>query len=258
MTTTDLWIDHCALPGSEHGTGNFWKVLTGVESPQLGNRRDIFVRLPASYGVGARRYPVIYMHDAQNLFDPATSFVGETWQVGATMQALAAEGIEALVVGIPHMGEQRPHEFNPWDRGEHYLAFIVETVKPRVDAAFHTLPGRYDTGIIGSSLGGLISTYAYFRYPGTFGYAGALSPSLWANRFAILSYVEHAPFVAGKVYVDHGTREGSAAPLRDVLLRKGYHEGVDLRYVREEGGMHRETAWARRLPGALRFLFGKS
>ncbi|MBI5880345.1 MAG: alpha/beta hydrolase [Chloroflexi bacterium] len=254
---TDHWIDYRAIPGREqNAAGAGWKALRDVHSPQLGNNRDLYVRLPASYGTGERHYPVIYMHDAQNLFDPATSFAGDTWQVDAAMGTLAAEGIEALVVGIPHMGDQRTQEYNPWARGEPYLAFVVETVKPRVDAAFRTLAGRHDTGIIGSSLGGLISIYAYFRYPDVFGHVGGLSPSLWANRFEILSYVANAPLVSGKVYIDHGTREGSAVPLRDVLLRKGYREGTDLCYVREEGGMHRESAWAGRLPGALRFLFG--
>jgi len=256
---TDHWIDYREMPGREHSAaGEHWKALRAVHSPQLGNTRDLFVRLPASYGAGDRRYAVIYMHDAQNLFDPATSFGGDTWQVDAAMESLAAEGLEAIVVGIPHMGDQRAQEYNPWSRGEPYLAFIVETVKPRVDAAFRTLTHRYDTGIIGSSLGGLISVYAYFRHPDVFGHVGGLSPSLWVNRFEILPYVARAPRVAGKVYIDHGTREGSAVPLRDVLQRKGYREGDDLRYVREEGGMHRESAWAGRLPGALRFLFGKT
>ncbi len=249
------WQDYLTIAGpGEHTVVGTLKVLKDVWSPQLRNHRDLFVLLPASYGQGDWRYPVIYMHDAQNLFDKATSFAGEEWQVDETMQALGHAGVEAIIVGLTHMGEQRTHEYNPFADGERYLAFVAETVKPIIDRDFQTLPERPHTGTIGSSLGGLISLYAFFACPALFGFAGALSPALWVNRGAIYRYIREAPFIAGRLYLDNGTLEGSAEPMADLLREKGYRDSHDLRYVRDEGGKHRESAWARRLPEALRFL----
>jgi len=252
------WRDY-VQDNKEHSVVGTLKVLPGVWSPQLDNQRDILVYLPPSYHNGDQRYPVIYMQDGQNLFDRATSFAGEEWKVDETLEELSQEGLEAIAVGIPHAGEGRIAEYNPLakpprGRGEPYLAFVVETVKAIVDRDFRTRPDREHTGILGSSLGGLISLYAFFRYPEIFGYVGAISPALWIAQRAIYAYVRQAPFVSGKIYLDNGTHEGSARPVYDVLLDKGYRPGADILYVAEEGGRHQESAWARRLPGALRFL----
>ncbi len=235
------------------------KVLHNLWSPQLRNERDIVLWLPASYYHGHRRYPVIYMQDGQNLFDPATGFGGQTWHVGETMQALGREGIEAIVVGIQHMGEQRIVEYNPFPyrhpgRGEQYVEFVVETLKPIVDRDFRTVPGREHTGILGSSMGGLISVYAFFHPSHAFGFAGAMSPAFWYSGGAIYEYVERARFAGGKIYLDNGSRENSAWQMYMLLRGKGYERGTELFYVRERGASHHESAWARRLPRALRWL----
>ena len=255
------------------------KVLEGLWSPQRKNRRDILVYLPPSYGQKDKRYPVVYMHDGQNLFDKFTSYAGE-WQVDETMEALSRLGFEAIVVGIPNMGEQRIDEYSPFrdsrhggGQGEKYLAFILGTLKPLIDREFRTLPDRVHTGMIGSSMGGLISLYAFFRYSACFGFVGAMSPSLWFARGMIFSYLEKAPFTPGKIYLDTGTREDSALltdrlllrarlslyrtsthAMYDLLYYKGYRPGYDLFYVEEAEAGHEEAAWARRLPNALRFL----
>jgi predicted alpha/beta superfamily hydrolase len=230
------------------------KVLPSVYSTQLANRRDILVHLPASYGYGDRHYPVIYMHDAQNLFDPATSFAGEVWRVDEALTALSYQGLEAIVVGVPHASEHRVHEYNPFDRGDAYLSFIVDTLRPIINHDFRALVERSQTGLMGSSLGGLISLYAFFRHPHVFGLAGALSPALWLQRGRIYDYVRDAPFSPGRLYLDNGTQEGNAQGMYERLLAKGYRAGVDVKYVKDEGGQHRESAWAGRLPDALRFL----
>lgn len=251
-----------------------------LHSPQLRNRRDLYVYLPPSYDSSDRRYPVIYMHDGQNLFDQALSYAGE-WQVDETLMALSHEGIEAIVVGIPNQGRHRMDEYGPFrdthlamgGRGDSYLAFIVETIKPLIDRDFRSLPGRAHTGLIGSSMGGLISLYGFFRYPDIFGLAGVMSPSLWFAQEAIFPYVEAAPFVPGKLHLDVGTREGpdeeepqslpytfvgrhtlNLRKMRDLLLAKGYRDDHELNYEEEVEAVHHESAWARRLPGALRFL----
>lgn len=228
-------------------------------SPQLDNTRDILVYLPPSYGTDDRRYPVIYMQDGQNLFDSATSYGGTAWRVDETMEMLAGEGIEAIVVGINHAYEQRVNEYNPfphfWNgRGERYLQFMTETVKPAIDADFRTRPEREATGVLGSSMGGLISLYSFFHAPETFGFAGVMSPSLWVAGGAIIRAVHDAPFVPGKLYLDNGTREPSARRMNGLLCKKGYVRDVDLLYVVEQDAEHTESAWARRLPNALRFL----
>jgi len=143
------------------------RVLDQVYSPELENRRAILVYLPPDYDSSQQRYPVIYMHDGQNLFDQATSYTDE-WQVDETMEALSRGGYPAIVVGIPNMGEQRIDEYSPFDdpahgvgQGHAYLAFIVETLKPLIDQQFRTLPDRLHTGIMGASMGGLISLHAF-------------------------------------------------------------------------------------------------
>src|SRR5690348_4734548 len=135
----DQWLDYPQAAGTGHTVVGTLKIYLGLWSPQLQNRRDILVYLPPSYSTGQRRYPVVYMHDGQNLFDDATSFVGE-WKVDETMETLSKEGIEAIVVGIPNQGEQRLDEYSPFrdrlrhgGRGDAYLSFVVRTVKPLID-----------------------------------------------------------------------------------------------------------------------------
>src|SRR5207247_1389462 len=183
--------------------------VLAVVSTQLGKRRDLLVYTPASYARGTTRYPVIYMQDGQNLFDAATSFAGD-WGLKTALAWASRRGLEAIVVGIPNMGVARIDEYTPFmdpkaggGQGERYLDYLVHTVKPLIDERFRTLPERAHTGIAGSSLGGLISLYAFFRYPEVFGFTAALSPSLWFANAAILAFVEQAtPPAGGRVYLD--------------------------------------------------------
>jgi predicted alpha/beta superfamily hydrolase/uncharacterized protein involved in tolerance to divalent cations len=276
------WRDYAEIyPAGRHTVVGALKALPDFASPQLGNRRPIVVYLPPSYAAGNRRYPVLYMHDGQNLFDAATSYAGE-WYVDETLEALAGEGIEAIVVGIPNIGDRRFNEYIPFPaadlpdaQGDLYVAFIADTLKPVIDRSFRTRPEREATGIAGSSLGGLISLYAFFRRPAIFGLAGVFSPSLRWGDGGIFPFVEKSPFAPGRVYLDVGTAEGvglvehrraqrsfghnyvrRVRRINALLARKGYRPGETLRYVEEEGAIHHESAWARRLPDALRFLLG--
>src|SRR5215208_4438706 len=245
-------------------SGSF-ELLPDVYSPQLKNERDLLVYLPPSHDDATRRFPVIYMHDGQNLFDPAMSFSG-AWEVDDAVAAASLQGLEAIIVGIPNMRQQRLSEYSPFDMKEYgeghggeYVDFLAQTVKPMIDRRFPTLPAREHTGIAGSSLGGLITLYGFFRNPETFGFAAALSPSLWLAGAAIFPFIEQAPNVRGRLYVDVGHQEGqkhveNVRLLRDVLTRKGYREGVDLRIVEDRDGHHHESAWARRFRAALPFL----
>jgi predicted alpha/beta superfamily hydrolase len=278
----DNWRDYVEGRSSHTVVGSL-KVLDTIFSPQLHNHRPLYVCLPPSYAAGERRYPVIYMQDGQNLFDEPLSYAGE-WQVDETLEALSLERIEAIVVGIPNTGIHRIDEYSPFKdlklqkggRGDWYVAFVANTVKPLIDRDFRTLPQREHTGIFGSSMGGLISLYAHFCRPEVFGFAGVMSPSFWFAKEAIFPYVQQATAKPGRIYLDTGTHEGrvkradTASPhkytsiyltairhMRDLLEQKGYRSGHELHYVEEENGLHNEAAWSRRLPDALRFLLAQ-
>ena len=251
-------------PASGQHVGNI-RVLGGVHSPELGNTRDIHVYLPPSYAHSGRHYPVIYMHDGQNLFDASVAFAGE-WQVDETFERIGRDGIEAIVVGIPNMGAQRLEEYSPFPdarqgggRGDAYLDFVVRTLKPAVDARFRTRAERTHTGIMGSSMGGLISLYGCFRHAGTFGFAGVMSPSLWFGDGAIFDYVAQQRGWAGKVYLDIGTGEGRrhvrhARLMARVLRRTAARPRLSVMYVEDKGARHEESAWSGRFERAVRFL----
>jgi predicted alpha/beta superfamily hydrolase len=243
-------------------------VIPDVLSPELGNRRTLIVSTPASYTSGelTRRYPVLYMQDGQNLFDPRTSFAGD-WGLTAALGWASRRGIEPIVVGIANTGPMRVDEYNPFvggaggggRTGDRYLEFVTRMVKPLVDERFRTLPDRAATGIAGSSLGGLISLYAFFRLPSVFGFVGALSPSLWFGNEAIFDVVAQAPRPAGRIYLDVGRREGErhvklARRMRDLLIERGFELRRTLRYVEDKHGAHREADWGRRFRKALPFL----
>jgi len=224
--------------------------------------RDLYAYLPPSYAPGTRRYPVLYMQDGLNLFDEDTSYAGE-WRVDETMEALATEGIEAIVVGVPH-GPDRAGEYVPAQHGPEYIAFLADDVKPLVDDTLHPLSGRSGTGLAGSSLGGIISLYGFVERNDVFSFAGVMSPAFWWDE-SLFDLVAAAPRRDGRIWMDVGDDEHPentelskkyvdgfermSATLRD----RGYGE-AQLRTLLEPGARHHETAWARRLPEMLRFL----
>jgi predicted alpha/beta superfamily hydrolase len=263
------------------------RTFRNVWSPERRNRRDVDIYLPSAYNTRRDRYPVVYMHDGQNLSDPATAFAG-TWELEPTLDRLAKRGIEPIVVGVYNAGAERLAEYSPFPDRRHgggdadqYLAFLAQSLKPRIDRTFRTLPERDATAIVGSSMAGLVSLYAYFRYPSIFGRAGVMSPSIWFGQGSILDFISEARTPPGRLYLDVGTQEG-AGTLRDarragrLLVRKGFardrrarrpratrggadqrsrHTGKPrLRYFEHAGGRHTESDWASRLEGALEFL----
>jgi enterochelin esterase-like enzyme len=238
----------------------------------LRNRRDLIVYLPPGYDAQPSRYfPVLYLHDGQNLFDGATSFVpGMDWHVGQTTDQWIAEGrVDPLIIiGIYNAGKQRLGEYTPTrsarlggGRANRYAKFLLEEVQPVVKRTYRVLDGAENTGIGGSSLGGLASLYIGLREPQIFGRIAALSPSVWWNgrvilRFALAAPVQPLP----RIWLDAGTREGARTVddverFRDVLLRNGWQLGRDLHYECIEGGEHNEAAWAQRVGPFLQFLF---
>jgi predicted alpha/beta superfamily hydrolase len=252
------WLPHPSGPG--HTVVGDVRVLRGVESPQLGNRRDLFVYVPRSHGSG-RRFPVLYMHDGNNLFDEPTSHAGE-WRVDETMEELADEGLEAIVVGVPH-GADRGGEY-AGASADAYLSFLVDTVRPLVEQAFDVDSRPESTGLAGSSLGAVISLHGLYARPDVFGRAGAFSPAFWWNGDRMFDVVERTPPPPARIYMDVGDREDDDDVRRRayvdgfermaaLLRRKGYDDAT-LLAVLARGGLHHEGEWARRLPDALRFL----
>ena len=237
--------------------------------PGLGRERTLRLYLPPSYETSPdKRYPVIYMHDAQNLFDEATSSYGHEWGVDEAMDAFArTRGLEAIVVGIDHGGDERIHELSPWSNpridpplGAQYMAFVVDVVKPFVDAHYRTRPGRADTAMIGSSLGGLVTHYALLRYPQVFGKAAIFSPSYWISNEAYAQTAAHPWPADTRVYFYIGGREGDESVpdvQRMLLVVAGQHpapQSIALRIV--PGAQHDEQAWRAEFPLAVAWLFG--
>ena len=241
------------------------KVLPEVWSPERTKARDIYVYLPPSYNSADKRYPVLYMQDGQNLFDDSMAF-GAEWQVDEHMERLSALGLEAIIVGIPNIGDARLDEYSPYvdekhggGAGDQYLDFLTNTLKPVVDGLFRTVPECNSTGIAGSSMGGLLAMYAFFTRPHVFGFAGVMSPAFWFGNREIFNTVEQAPFANGRIYLDIGTAEGDehvadVRRMHQLLAHKGYRPGETMMYVEDDDAEHSEGAWARRVRTALYYL----
>ena len=246
--------------------------LWRLHSAILPDDRTLSIYLPPSYESSPdRRYPVFYLHDGQNLFDPHTSYVpGRTWHAGETADRLAesAEIEEVILVGIANTGLRRMSEYTPTrdfrmggGEGADYGLLIVKELKPFVDRTYRTLPDRANTALGGSSLGGLISLFLGLMHPDNFGKLAVLSPSIWWDHRSILTFVTQANLnPPPKIWLDIGTGEG-ARHVRDtellsrMLTARGWMPGKDLALYVVPGAVHNEDAWAARFDRILRFLF---
>lgn len=241
------------------------QTVSGVHSLELGNSRDLHIYLPPGYETSEQRYPVMYMHDGQNLFDHHLSFSG-AWGANDAADAAARLGYPVIMVGIANVGESRINEYSPFvdpdiggGQADRYLTFLLNDVKTRIDREFRTLADRDNTVIGGSSMGGLVSLYAFFRHPEVFGATCVQSPALWFGGGAMFNYVRAAALHPGRIYLDVGRREGEATlqnarRIRRQLLNKGFIHDQTLKWVEDWRGNHHEFAWGRRLKKALPFL----
>jgi predicted alpha/beta superfamily hydrolase len=246
----------------------------GFQSRHLPDARDVIVYLPPGYeDEPERTYPVFYMQDGQNLFDPLTSFIkGRTWE----MREQADEAIEAgeveplIIVGIYNTGDRRLAEYTherDWQRGGgeagHYGRLLTEDLMPWIARRYRIRKDRASTSLGGSSLGGLVTLYLGLRYAHQFGKLAVMSPSIWWNHKSILGYLnERAPQIweRPKLWLDVGDREGLRT-LRDTemlarrLKANRWLPGETLHFERALEGTHDEASWARRVKPMLRFLF---
>jgi predicted alpha/beta superfamily hydrolase len=239
----------------------------------LPDDRRISVYLPPQYAnEPSRHFPVFYLHDGQNLFDARTSYIpGHTWRAGKTADWLnQANQIQPLIlVGIANTGLRRMPEYTPTrdfkmggGEGHRYGQLIVEELMPFIHRTYRTSTGPENTGLGGSSLGGLISLYLGLQCPEVFGRLGVLSPSVWWDQRSILTFVrEFDPTrPRPRIWLDIGTAEGQrhvrdSELLSRLLQKQGWRLGVDLAFDKVDGGFHSEDAWADRFDQVLKFLF---
>ena len=259
-----------AEPGAQL-TGRF-DLLHDFRSHALGTTRRVSIYLPPGYDDSTARYPVLYLQDGQNLFDPARAFVpGQDWGLDEAAEALIRRGEVApvILVGVDHAGVDRLDEYTP-SRDPHrrvggrlaaYRQMLVEELKPWIDARYRTRADAAATGIGGSSLGGLAALELGMTRPDVFGRVAALSPSLWWHQRRVLDRaLDLEGHLAVSIWLDAGTHEGPgvlhhARMLKNILLRHGWRIGRDLHYREIAGGQHSEADWARRAPDVLRALF---
>jgi alpha-glucosidase len=214
----------------------------------------VWIYLPPNYDKTSKKYPVIYMHDAQNLFDAATSYAGE-WEVDETLNKLYEKtGKGFIVVGIENAGEERLNEYTPWvnkkyggGKGGIYADFIAKTLKPYIDANFRTKKQQKHTGLIGSSLGGLISYYGGLQYPKTFGKIGALSTSFWFSEKVVDFTQEKGNLKNVKLFLLVGGKEGDdtdkdTQKMEKLLLKTGF-KSKNLKTKINPEGKHNEAFW---------------
>jgi predicted alpha/beta superfamily hydrolase len=245
----------------------------GFTSQFLADPRDLVVCVPPRYDEEPdRSYPVLYLHDGQNLFEGATAFVpGQDWHVNDTAEALITAGaIEPLIiVGIYNTGKHRIDEYTPTRDRRHgaggeagsYGRMLTEELKPFIDTTYRTLPDPSNTGLGGSSLGGLVTLYLGLLHPDVYGKLAVLSPSVWWDDGVILKLVRMTdPKPRLRIWLDIGTGEGGktvrdARALRDELVKAGWALGADLMYAEIPDAGHNEAAWAERVGPFLQYLY---
>jgi len=246
----------------------------------LGNERTVLVWLPPDYETNtAARYPVLYLHDGQNVFDASTSFAGE-WRADETATELIRSGkIQPIImVAVANAGAARIDEYTPTrdeqhargGKGELYARFLISELKPFIDAHYRTLTDREHTAVAGSSLGGLISLYLGQQHGDVFSMCGVMSPSLWWDNQQLLNSIESDPqaLKREKIWLDIGSAEGPSEEatghvqrvqkLAKILEAAGMTPNQQFTSRTYEGAQHNERAWSRRFGEVLQFFFAKS
>ncbi len=227
--------------------------------------RDIVILLPEGYKNSDERYPVLYMHDGQNIFDPSTVGFGVDWQVDEALDSLTRQGkVEKMIVVGIYNSQNRRDEYSNCPLGNDYMKFVVNKVKPVIDSLYRTRPGREFTSTAGSSMGGLISFMLLWEYNDVFSKAGSFSPAFKIDRFDYVSTVKRSGDKKKnfKLYIDNGGL-GLEARLQpgvnemiSLLKELGYREGTDFITVFDPNAEHNEAAWAKRVPNFLIKMFG--
>lgn len=260
------WTDHFAEQKRSTANKNVRIIDTAFFMPQLNRYRRIWIYLPESYATSKKKYPVLYMHDGQNLFDEATAYAGE-WGVDEAMDTLGPRVREMIVVGIDNGGATRLNEYSPYDmerfgkgEGAQYVDFLVKTLRPYINKQYRTKKCGKHTYTAGSSMGGLISFYALMKYPRKFGGAGVFSPAFWVAPQLFKAIPGGAKKLKSKIYFYAGMQEGeSMVPDMLVvfeLMRK--HSKADMTTVIRTEGKHNEATWRAEFPLFYKWLMAES
>ncbi|MFA6127244.1 MAG: alpha/beta hydrolase-fold protein [Bacteroidales bacterium] len=265
--TIQNWADNNGVTTT--AAKNVSKISENFFMPQLNRTRRIWLYLPPDYETSGKSYPVLYMHDGQNVFDSYTAYAGE-WNVDESLNELANEGHEVpIVVAIDNGSSHRMDEYSPWPNnqygggeGDQYIDFIVNTLKHYIDSAYRTRKDRASTGIMGSSMGGLISMYGAFKRPDIFGKAGIFSPSYWFSS-DIWAFIRNTEKVHPmRAYQIVGSSEGGSMPsdmlaMQDTLRKYGYGDN-ELKSKVVAGAQHNELFWRSEFKEAFLWLFSES
>lgn len=255
-------IGHKDIPANQSIQGEI-EYLRSVKGRKLRRPRDVIIWLPPSYRESLENaYPVLYMHDGQNIIDPATSFLG-AWRADLTAMRLikAHEVREFIIVGIYNTPERIP-EYSPGGSGRRFAEFVIDELKPIIDRTYRTLPERENTAVMGSSMGGLISLLFAWWHPDVFYQAACMSSSFFSQNYKTLHDVRsyRGPKKDIRIYLDVGDQESllrvGYERMRDALKKQGYRKGVDLEYFCARNSDHNEHAWGHRLWRPFTFLFG--
>lgn len=265
-----LSLSSCSddVPRQATATENVTVLSQEFEIKSLGRKRKVRIYLPTDYQNSDRRYSVLYMHDGQNLFDDATSYAGE-WGIDEALNRLYKEkGFSLIVVGIDNGLDKRMNELGPWDHSkfgkseaEEYLSFIIQQVKPYIDSNYRTLPYSESAGIMGSSMGGLISHYAAFKYPDVFSKIGVFSPSYWYSHkvydFSNVSKLNESQ----KLFFMTGGKEGvSVVPDFNKMIEHLKSQGLSPENYYAKivpDGEHNEALWKAEFAQAVTWLFAQ-
>ncbi|PSW21927.1 alpha/beta hydrolase [Photobacterium sanctipauli] len=270
-------------------------IIENMAIPQLDRERTVRIYLPANYHAGHQSYPVLYMHDGQNVFEPSLCLSGASWQAAEHLDACQkqghTDGIIIVAVDCSQARESlgRRDEYSPWPHaftgalthweqaqqsqggeGRAYCDFLVHTLKPYIDSQYRTLPSREHTSIAGSSMGGFISLYAALSHPHVFAKAGVFSPAFWFAAEPMKEFVEQVDTpLPIEIYMDIGTNETSDHAIPEFPAI--YHDlacefaqqlqaksaKIQCCFDIEEGAIHSETAWAKRFPNMVKQFYFK-
>lgn len=274
----EKWADQGKIEKKSTLNGNI-VIYKDFYSNYLKNSRDILVYLPPGYETDkTKKYPVLYLNDGKNVFDAKTSFSGIEWGLDETAEKLIYDGkIKKIIMVAVNNNNDRINEYTykkvPNEGGgnlDTYANFLINELKPFIDKNYQTITSPSETGIVGSSLGGLCALYLGYKHPETFNLIGVVSPSLWWANKDIIKIIEKEPKKPLKIWLDMGTNEededknnnnisdaiDDTRQLRDILINKGYNLNKDFFYYEDEGATHNEAAWSKRADKILLFLYG--
>ncbi len=252
-------------------------LIPAFESKVLSNKRRVWVYLPPNYAKEpSRRYPVLYCHDGQNVFDGATSFIAnKEWRIDESAEGLIKAGLiePIIIVAIANAEMERGNEYLPTSikmgssqvggKADLYGQFLLQELKLFIDKSYRTKPEGKNTAMLGSSFGGVITYYLGISNPSSFGMLGVISPSVWVNNRELVRRTADLPKKLDlRVWIDMGSREApsamkDASDMAAAMTKKGWVLGKDLVFYEDGFAEHNEEAWARRVPAILIWMFGR-